>query len=60
VDEVRSYVRLDLPSLMVRPLIRLFHLILESHDGRGPGADSEEKHDPVSDIHTGSGESDSA
>ena len=26
---------------------------LESHDGRAPGADSEEKHEPVSDIDTG-------
>ena len=24
----------------------------ESHDGRAPGADSEEKHEPVSDIDT--------
>src|SRR3954471_10192862 len=31
---------------------RLFHLVLESHDGRAPGADSEEKHEPVSDIDT--------
>jgi hypothetical protein len=30
----------------------LFHLVLESHDGRAPGADSEEKHEPVSDIDT--------
>jgi hypothetical protein len=28
------------------------HLVLESHDGRAPGADSEEKHEPVSDIDT--------
>jgi len=28
----------------------LFHLVLESHDGLG--ADSEEKHEPVSDIET--------
>ena len=28
----------------------MFHLVLESHDGRAPGADSEEKHEPVSDI----------
>jgi hypothetical protein len=31
----------------------LFHLVFESHDGRAPGADSEEKHEPVSDIDTG-------
>jgi len=30
----------------------LFRLVLESHDGRAPGADSEEKHEPVSDIGT--------
>jgi len=30
----------------------LFHLVLESHDTRAPGADSEEKHEPVSDIDT--------
>jgi hypothetical protein len=30
----------------------LFHLVLESHDGRALGADSEEKHEPVSDIDT--------
>jgi transposase len=35
-DEVRSYVCLDLPSLMARPIIRLFRLVLESHDGRAP------------------------
>ncbi len=30
----------------------MFHLVLESHNGRAPGADSEEKHEPVSDIDT--------
>ena len=30
----------------------MFHLVLESHDGRAPGADSEEKREPVSDIDT--------
>jgi hypothetical protein len=30
----------------------LFHLVFESHDGRAPSADSEEKHEPVSDIDT--------
>src|SRR5262249_6339341 len=38
--------------LTARPPERLFHLVLESHDGRAPGADSEEKHEPVSDIDT--------
>jgi hypothetical protein len=31
----------------------LFHLVFESHDGRAPGADSEEKREPASDIDTG-------
>ena len=30
----------------------MFRLVLESHDGRATGADSEEKHEPVSDIDT--------
>jgi len=30
----------------------LFRLVLESHNGRALGADSEEKHEPVSDIDT--------
>ena len=30
----------------------MFYLVLESHDGRAPGADSEEKREPVSDIDT--------
>src|SRR5207245_724566 len=38
--------------LTARPPDRLFRLVLESHDGRAPGADSEEKHEPVSDIDT--------
>jgi hypothetical protein len=28
----------------------LFRLVFESHDGRAPSAESEEKHEPVSDI----------
>jgi hypothetical protein len=39
--------------MTARPPNRLFRLVLESHDGRAPGADSEEKHEPVSDIYTG-------
>jgi hypothetical protein len=35
----------------------LFHLILESHDGRAFNADSEEKHEPVSDIDTAAADS---
>ena len=39
-------------TLTARSTERLFHLVFESHDGRAPGADSEEKHEPVSDIDT--------
>jgi hypothetical protein len=35
----------------------LFHLVLESHDGRALGADSEKKHEPVSDIDTAAADS---
>jgi hypothetical protein len=41
-----------LKNLAARPPDRLFRLVLESHDGRAPGADSEEKHEPVSEIDT--------
>src|SRR5882672_11957770 len=37
---------------MARPSNRLCRLVLESHDGRALGADSEEKHEPASDIDT--------
>jgi hypothetical protein len=51
MDEVSSHVCLNLPfKLTARPRERLFYLVLESHDGRAPGADSEEKREPVSDI----------
>src|SRR5262245_62190600 len=39
-------------TLTARSPKRLFHLVFESHDGRAPGADSEEKHEPASDIDT--------
>ena len=53
MDEVSSYVRLNLSfKLTTRPRQRLFYLVLESHDGRAPGADSEEKREAVSDIDT--------
>jgi hypothetical protein len=38
--------------MTTRPPERLFHPVFESHDGRAPGADSEEKHELVSDIDT--------
>ncbi|MDQ1714045.1 MAG: hypothetical protein QOE45_3495 [Frankiaceae bacterium] len=37
---------------MARPTKRSFRLVLESHDGRGLGADSGEKHEPAGDIDT--------
>jgi hypothetical protein len=39
-------------TLTARSPKRLCHLVLESHDGSALGADSEEKHEPVSDIDT--------
>ena len=39
-------------QLTARPSNRLFHLVFESHDGRAGAADSEEKHEPASDIDT--------
>ena len=39
-------------TLTARPSQRLFRLVFESHDARGLGADSVEKHEPVSDIDT--------
>jgi len=38
--------------LTARPTKRLFRLVFESHTGRALGADSEEKHEPASDIDT--------
>ena len=35
----------------------MFRLVLESHGGRALGADSEEKHEPVSDIDTAAADS---
>ena len=53
MDEVRSFVRLDLPSLTARPPKRLFHLVFESPSWKGLGAESEEKREPASDIDIG-------
>jgi hypothetical protein len=52
MDEVRSYVRLDLPSGDGKADPKMFRLVLESHTGRAFCAESEEKHEPVSDIDT--------
>jgi hypothetical protein len=38
--------------MTARPPKRLFHLVFESHEGRALGAESKEKHEPVSDIDT--------
>ena len=38
--------------MTARPPKRLFHLVFVSHEGRALGAESEEKHEPVSDIDT--------
>ena len=58
MDEVSSHVRLDLPfRLTARPLQRLLHLILESHNGRALVPISEEKREPVSDIDTAAADS---
>ena len=54
MDEVRSYVRLDLPAVfLARPRERLFHFILEFPCWKGLRADSEEKREPVSGINAG-------
>ena len=57
MDEVSSYVRLDLPSLWRQGR----HLDCSASSSNpimeGPGADSEEKREPVSDINTGAVES---
>ena len=54
MDEVRSYVCLDLPSVAgkVDQKIVSPHSLME-----GPGVDSEEKHEPVSDIDTAAADS---
>ena len=58
MDEVSSHVRLDLPfRLTARPLQRLLHLILESHNGRALAPIPEEKREPVSDIDTAAADS---
>src|SRR3974390_3195895 len=49
MDEVSSHVRLDLP-FTARPPQRLFHLVLESHDGRCYGAVARILHSIVADV----------
>jgi hypothetical protein len=51
MDEVRSYVRLDLSSANDKAAVKIGPPVLEPHDGRAC-ADSGEKHEPASDIDT--------
>jgi len=52
MDEVSSHVRLDLPSFYGKAAQEIVPPRLRTPWWKGPGADSEEKHDPVSDIDT--------
>ena len=52
MDEVSSLNCLDLPFVTATPLGRLFRLVFKNSLMEGPGARSEEKHEPVSDIDT--------
>ena len=53
MDEVSSYVRLDLPLLDGKAAQKIVPPRLRIPWWKGLGADSEEKHEPVSDIDTG-------
>jgi len=52
MDEVSSYVRLALPLLSRQAARKIVPPRLRILWWKGPGADSEEKHEPVSDIDT--------
>jgi hypothetical protein len=52
MDEVRSYVRLDLPPINGKADRKIVPPRSQTPCWKGPGADSEEKHEPVSDIDT--------
>ena len=52
MDEVSSYVRLDLPSLDGKAAQKIVPPRLRIPWWKGLGADSEEKREPVSDINT--------
>ena len=52
MDEVRSHVRLDLPSVDGKGDRKIVPPRSRTPCWKGPGADSEEKHEPVSDIDT--------
>ena len=57
MDEVRSYVRLDLPPIDGKAAQQIVPPRSRTPCWKGPGADSEEKHEPASDIDTGAMES---
>src|SRR6202165_5106698 len=52
MDEVSSHVRLDLPSPDGKPAPKIVPPRLRIPYWKGLGADSEEKHEPASDIDT--------
>lgn len=50
MDEVSSCIGLNLPSLDGKSDHKFVHLVFESASWKGLGAESEEKHEPASDI----------
>jgi hypothetical protein len=52
MDEVSSYVRLDPPFFNGKADLQIVPPRLRTPWWKGPGADSEEKHEPASDIDT--------
>ena len=52
MDEVSSHVRLDLPLSDGKVAVEIVPPRLRIPYWKGPGADSEEKHEPASDIDT--------
>jgi hypothetical protein len=52
MDEVRSYVRLDLSPVCRQGRLKDCSTSSSNPMMEGPGADSEEKHEPASDINT--------
>jgi len=52
MDEVRSYVRLDLPLIDGKADQKIVPPHSRTPWWKGPGADSEEKHEPASDTDT--------
>jgi hypothetical protein len=57
MDEVRSYVRLDLSPVCRQGRLKDCSTSSSNPMMEGPGADSEEKHEPVSDIDTAAADS---